>query len=65
MGAREMTIEAALLTAIGALVSVILALARVIVVMWKQSNQERKEMNDVTRAVEIPLTKLVTLIERL
>lgn len=60
-----MTIEAALLTAIGALVSVILALARVIVVMWKQSNQERKEMNDVTRAVEIPLTKLVTLIERL
>lgn len=60
-----MDIQAALLTAIGALVSVILALARVIVVMWKQSNQERKEMNDVTRAVEIPLTKLVTLIERL
>ena len=60
-----MTFEQALLAAITALVAVIGALSRVIVVLYRQSVADRKEMYDVVKAVEIPLTKLATLIEQL
>lgn len=58
-----MTLEAAYIVGFGACTAVIASLLRVIVVLHRESRDDKKEINDVVRSVENTLVKIVTLLE--